>query len=132
MPHLDRLLTNLGSADLPRSKAFYTQLFDFDVAYDSDWFVQLRANSGPLEMGLIARQHEIVPEAARVPPQGIYLTFVVSSVDEVFERAQAAGHDIIREPVDTFYGQRRLLLCDPDGVVVDVSAPIAGFQPEGG
>ena len=29
---------------------------------------------------------------------------------------------VVEEPVDLFYGQRRMILTDPDGTMVDVSS----------
>jgi len=34
-------MTNICSDDLAKSRDFYTKLFDFNVDYDSDWFVHL-------------------------------------------------------------------------------------------
>ena len=56
----------------------------------------------------------------RNQPQGFYITFVVDDVDELFEVAQAENFGVFQAPLDTFYGQRRLLLKDPNGTVVDV------------
>ena len=120
-------MTNICSDKLQESKAFYTRLFDFRVDYDSDWFVHLISESKSLELGIISSSSEIVPEAAKVSPEGFYITFVVDVADEVFEIAQAEGFSVISEPKDTFYGQRRVLLRDPNGVIVDVSSPIPGF-----
>lgn len=122
---IQRLLTNICSDNLPQSQYFYTQLFDFKVAYESDWFIQLVVEGSGLELGIILRDHAVVPEPARVPPQGVYLTFVVEDADRLFAVATEEGFDILSAPEDTFYGQRRLLLQDPSGTVIDISSPIA-------
>ena len=49
---IQRLLSNLCSQDLKASKQFYTSLFDFDVKYESDWFIHLVAQGGELELVL--------------------------------------------------------------------------------
>lgn len=121
---INRLLTNICSNALPESKAFYTKLFDFKVDFDSDWFIHLISKDEQLELGIIAESSEIVPKEAKKSPVGCYLTFVVDSVDELFEIAKAERMEIVGEPEDTFYGQRRLLLRDPNGLIVDVSSPI--------
>jgi uncharacterized glyoxalase superfamily protein PhnB len=93
------------------------------VDYDSDWFVHLISKDKLLELGIISRTSEIVPEGIKSEPQGFYITIVVESADEVFELAKDEGLEVLSEPSDTFYGQRRLLLKDPNGIVVDVSSP---------
>ncbi len=119
---LKRLLPNVCSSDLLASKTFYMTLFDFEAEFDSDWFVQLKQNGSDLELGIIAENHEIVPEAARGNPVGFYLTFVVDNVDDVFERATASAYTVSQSPQPTFYGQKRLLLCAPEGTICDVSS----------
>ena len=125
---INRIMTNICSDSLQESKNFYIKLFDFNVDYDSDWFVHLISNDKQLELGIIDRKNEIVPEETRNHPQGFYVTFVVDNVDQLFEIAKTENFDILKAPADTFYGQRRLLLKDPNGTVVDISSPIPDFE----
>ena len=119
-----RILANICAADLARSKAFYGELLELTVQYDSDWYVQLATpGEAPSEYGLIQRDHELVPEAYRRPPTGMYMTFVVDDVDAAYQRALAMDAPILQAPRDEFYGQRRFLTQDPDGCLLDISAP---------
>jgi len=129
MKHINRLMTNICSQDLPASRDFYTALFHFRIDYDSDWFVHLISEDRELELGIISQTSDLVPSDYQQAPQGFYLTFVVDEADAVFELAQEKGFTILQEPADTFYGQRRLLLQDPNGTLVDVSSPIPNFTP---
>ena len=119
-----RILTNICADDLAASRDFYVQLLGFEINYDSDWYVQLR---GPkpenLELGIIKRTHELVPKAFQTAPSGMYVTFVVPYVDQVYERAQAMGARVIQPPRNEFYGQRRFLVLDPAGCLIDVCSP---------
>jgi len=65
-----------------------------------------------------------VPKDFQKLPQGFYVTFVVDNVDDIFKIAESEKFEIISKPTDTFYGQRRLLLKDPNGTLVDISSPI--------
>ena len=125
---IDRLITNICSDHLAQSRDFYTTLFDFEIGYDSDWFVNLLSKDKKLELGVIKRGHEIVPSGFQHSPQGFYLTFVVKDVDKLYQTVQEHSFTVLEAPHDTFYGQRRLLLTDPDGTLVDVSSPIQGFS----
>lgn len=127
MKTLNRMMTNICSEKLAESRDFYTKLLDFTVDYDSDWFVHLISKDKQLELGIIHRTSEIVPDEFQNHPQGFYVTFVVDDVHEVFEIAKREGLEVLSEPVDTFYGQRRLLLKDPNGTLVDISSPIPNF-----
>ena len=128
MKKINRLMTNICSTNLAESRDFYVKLFDFNVDYDSEWFVHLISKDKQLELGIIDRNSELVPAEFKNNPNGFYITFVVDNTDEVFEIANAAQFEILSEPTDTFYGQRRLLLKDPNGALVDVSSPIPNFK----
>lgn len=79
-----RLLTNLCSDCLGESRDFYGSLLGFEVNDNSDWSVQLRSPTLPqLELGLIARSSELVPEPFQQVPAGMHFTFVVPDVDAV-------------------------------------------------
>ncbi len=124
MQVLNRIMTNICSDKLPESKHFYTKLFDFNVDYDSDWFIHLISKDKNFELGIIDKSNELVPAEFQNNPQGFYITFVVDNVDELLTIAASEKFEIVSPPVDTFYGQRRLLLKDPNGTLVDVSSPI--------
>ena len=130
METINRLLLNVLSDDLEASKSFYTTLFDFEVDYDSDWFVHLISTSHQLEFGIMSVNSDILPADIQPQPRGFYTTFVVSDVDAVWEVAKEKGLTVLSEPEDTFYGQRRLVLESPEGSIIDVSAPIPDFSPE--
>jgi len=121
--NIERLLTNVCSKDLEKSKEFYVSLFNFNIDYDSDWFVHLRSTGSGLELGIISETSEIVPEQAKGESSGVYLTFVVESVDELFLKAKRLKLNILQAPLTTPYGQKRMIVLAPEGTVCDVSSP---------
>jgi catechol 2,3-dioxygenase-like lactoylglutathione lyase family enzyme len=119
-----RILTNICSDNLPKSKDFYVELLGFNVKYDSDWYVQLSSpKDSEIEYGIIQRNHELVPEEYQNAPNGMYVTFVVEDVDVTFSKAIEMNIPIIQEPRDEFYGQRRFLAKDPNGCLIDICSP---------
>ncbi|MDC1162081.1 VOC family protein [Tenacibaculum sp.] len=128
MEKINRMMTNICSDNLAESQCFYTKLFDFNVSFNSDWYLHMISKDKKLELGIIDRTNDIVPKEFQNTPQGFYVTFVVENVDEIFKIATAEKFKIINEPIDIFYGQRRLLLKDPNGTLVDISSPIKGFK----
>ena len=124
-----RILTNICSDNLPASKHFYVELLDLDVKYDSDWYVQLCTKDNPeVEYGIIQRDHELVPERYQQIPTGMYVTFVVDDVDAVYQKAVYLHLPVIQKPRDEFYGQRRFLLEDPNGCLLDICSPSESFS----
>lgn len=123
-----RIISNILCADLQKSKEFYCSLFSVKINFESDWFVHLICNETLLEIGLIDKNSDVVPEGYSASPQGAYQTYVVEDVDEVFYKALSDKLEIIEEPITLFYGQRRMILKDPDGALLDVSSPIPDFE----
>jgi predicted enzyme related to lactoylglutathione lyase len=119
---INRMMINICSEKLVESRDFYTKLFDFAIDYDSDWFVHLISKDRKLELGIIDRSSELVPKDVRNHPTGTYITFVVDLVDEVYNTAKANKYEIVQSPEDTFYGQRRMLLKDPNNYIIDISS----------
>ena len=129
-----RAFANVLTDDVASTRDFYVELLGLHVAFDSDWFVNLTAAAGgpgsesatPAgELGIWRRDHELIPDEFRREPGGTVLSFVVDDVDAVHAEARRRGVVIVAGPRDLFYGQRQLLLSDPNGALVDVSSPIA-------
>ena len=119
-----RILTNICSDDLQKSKDFYIELLGLNVKYDSDWYIQLCSPEDPeVEYGIIQRNHDLVPKEYQNIPNGMYVTFVVPNVDTSYEKALEMGVPIVQEPRNEFYGQRRFLTKDPNGCLVDICSP---------
>ncbi|GAB5471741.1 MAG: hypothetical protein Kilf2KO_47710 [Rhodospirillales bacterium] len=123
---MQRLFTSILSGDVAAAARFYEALFGMRRHFDSDWFVILVHPGRPdLELGLLQRDHEILPADARAAPAGVLVTFVVDDLNLVLTRAAAMQAHIVEPPRDMPYGQRRLLLRDLDGTLLDVSTPLA-------
>lgn len=121
---MQRLLINLCSDRLVESREFYMALLNLTVQYDSDWYIQLVSPTQTnLVLGIIRRDHDLVPEPYQTAPTGMYLTFVVADVDAVYETACSMGLEILQPPRNEFYGQRRFLTVDPNGCLLDISSP---------
>lgn len=122
---MKRCFTNILSEDVERSSRFYESLLGMRRHFDSDWFVILVHDElDGLEFGILQKTNDIVPENIRDRPSGVIVTFVVDDCESVFRQATELGADIIAPPTNMPYGQRRVLLRDPDGTVVDISSLI--------
>lgn len=123
---MKRAFTNILSSNVRKTAEFYEKLLGMTRHFDSDWFVILtHPDINGLEYGILQKDHETVPALARTEAGGAIVTFVVADCDRVHAIAKELNADILQDPTDMPYGQRRLLLRDPDGTIIDVSAPTA-------
>lgn len=123
---MQRAFVNILSRSVPNTARFYEALLGMTVHFTSDWFIILtHAEIEGLEYGILQHDHPTVPPEIRHQPAGVIVTFVVKDCDAAYRRAQDLGAEILQMPTDMPYGQRRLLLRDPDGTVLDISAPTA-------
>ncbi|MCU0829611.1 MAG: VOC family protein [Tabrizicola sp.] len=122
---MNRAFTNILTDKVDGTAQFYQDLLGLRRAGDFGWFVLLADDDLPgFELGILDRDHETLPRQEAPQPAGVLLTFVVADVEAVHRQALAMAAAIIEAPRDMAYGQRRLLLRDPAGTLVDVSAPI--------
>ena len=120
---IKRAFVSILSDSLPETRDFYTSLFEWRVDFDSDWFVHLQApENAAVELGIIRRNHEIVPVTGARAPEGVLLTIVVEDVDALHALCRARSVEIVEPPRNLFYGQRRMVIRDPNGTLVDVSS----------
>jgi uncharacterized glyoxalase superfamily protein PhnB len=124
MPQLNAL--GIVTSDLARSLAFYRAL-GLDVP-DGDGHVETTFPNG---FRLMFDAEEVIrsfePEWTRAAGNQAALAFECTSpaeVDEIYARVVAAGFEGHNEPWDAFWGQRYAQLRDPDGVPVDLFAPL--------
>ena len=121
---MKRCFTNILSENIERSALFYESLLGMKRHFDSDWFIILVHDElSAFEFGILKKNHEVVTAEIRSKPGGVLVTFVVEDCNEVFRQATSLGVDILEPPTDMPYGQKRMLLRDPDGVVIDISSP---------
>lgn len=120
---ITRGFPNILSNDLPAAKQWYIDLLGWETEFDSDWFVHLKSPAAPsVELGIIDANHAIVPSSITPGSGGALLTFVVDDVDAIHERAIELGHSVLEVPTNLFYGQRRMILGDNDGIHIDISS----------
>ncbi|WP_420875357.1 VOC family protein [Photorhabdus aegyptia] len=57
------------------------------------------------------------------------ITCIVEDVEPYYLKAQKLGFNIVEPPRDLPYGQRRLLIKDESGALLDISSPTALLDP---
>ena len=126
MPELNAI--GIVASDMATSIRYY-RLLGLDLPdTPGEGHVEATTASG---VRLMLDSEEVVksfqPEWSRETGNQLSLAFECSSpveVDEVYGRMTGAGFEGEKEPWDAFWGQRYALLRDPDGVEVNLYAPL--------
>ena len=107
---------------LAETREYYTRHFGFEVAFDTDHYLGLRAGPrGSAEIGFMLPD----ADARAFEGSGVTLGLEVEDVDREHARLRAAGLAIVQEPRDNPWGDRSMLVVDPNGVTVYLSHRIA-------
>jgi catechol 2,3-dioxygenase-like lactoylglutathione lyase family enzyme len=115
----------LLTADVRASAAFYQSHFGFEPLFVSDWYVHLqRADDPAVNLAILAKDHETIPEAGRGRVSSMILNFEIEDVDAVHADLSRAGLPILLPLRDEDFGQRHFITADPNGVLIDVIKPI--------
>ena len=125
MPELNAI--GIVASDLRQSIAFY-RLLGVDFPEDGEGHIEATLPSGTRFM---LDSEEVVtsfrPDWTREVGNQLALAFECSGpaeVDETYAQVKAAGFGTEKEPWDAFWGQRYAQLRDPDGVPIDLYAPL--------
>ena len=107
------------------ARDFYVRHFGFGVAFEASWFVYLQGAPEEGQRGAtLAFMH---PDHPTCPPgpdsfdgRGMILTIEVADAASVHERLSTAGAPVVHPLRDEDWGQRRFMVRDPAGILVDV------------
>jgi catechol 2,3-dioxygenase-like lactoylglutathione lyase family enzyme len=111
------------TTEVDRSVRFYERLLGREAERPAPVFAAFRAATGTLAIG----HASTVPVPGFADAHGgVIVEFVVESVDVVDSTLARLGDDVevVQAPTDMPWGNRSLLLRDPDGNLVNVYAPL--------
>jgi catechol 2,3-dioxygenase-like lactoylglutathione lyase family enzyme len=111
--------------DVERSVAFYSSLVALEVSADVGWYVELARPGAPdALLALVERGHPSVPAGFDAVRGGVLVSVIVDDVDRVVGRIGGLGCPVAQDCRDEEFGQRHVMVVDPDGFLVDVIQPI--------
>jgi uncharacterized glyoxalase superfamily protein PhnB len=118
--------------DIAKCRDFYARHFDFQVVFESSWFIYLASAANPvLAIAFMSPDHPSKPPGPeKFNGQGMFFTLQVADAAAEFAKVKVTGAPISYELRDEPWGQRRFGLVDPSGTWVDVVQqiePAPGF-----
>jgi catechol 2,3-dioxygenase-like lactoylglutathione lyase family enzyme len=108
-----RIKPNIRSERFEESRAFYNEVIGLDGGEGLDWILFFGTDQPEVQLSVMK-----LDVKARVHPD---VSIEVDDVDTVYERARAAGVEIVYPLTDEDWGLRRFFVRDPNGAVINVT-----------
>jgi predicted enzyme related to lactoylglutathione lyase len=115
----------LITADVPGLVSFYERVTGSRANWGNDVFAELTTASATLAIAGAQTVGIFGPGAAEPGAnRSVIIEFLVDDVDSLY--AELAGHvgDFVNQPTTMPWGNRSLLLRDPDGNLVNLFSPV--------
>ncbi len=108
-----RIKPNILSERFDESRSFYTGVIGLEEAPGLDWILFFGTEQREVQLSVMK-----LDVRAHVHPD---VSIEVDDVDAVYERAVAAGAEVVYPLTDEEWGLRRFFVRDPNGAVVNVT-----------
>ncbi|WP_449372084.1 VOC family protein [Arthrobacter psychrolactophilus] len=116
-----RIITN----NVATLASFYERLTGGTAVYLNEHFAEVRTPSGTLAIGSTATVALFGPGSARAAENhSAILEFLVDDVDLEYQKLQSWATTFVNAPTTMPWGNRSLLLRDPDGNLVNLFTPV--------
>ena len=124
VPAVEQLVVVITSAAFDASLAFYRDVIGLEVV--EEWtdagHGAILSAGGPARVELI----DLPERALRVETESLFIGLQVPAIEDLYDRAKAAGHEIVREPADRTWGGRGFVVRDPNGVAISIYTAYGG------
>ena len=122
---MDFVSTRIITGDITRLVEFYERATGVQAAWSNEDFAELRTATATLAIGSTRTVALFAPGAARPGDNSsVIIEFLVDDVDGVHRNLAGFIADIVTEPTTLPWGNRSLLVRDPDGNLVNFFTPV--------
>ena len=109
--------------DLASTRQFYQAILDFDVVYQTDWYLHLRSGGDEqVEIGFVASHHPMQPKVFHsiFDGRGVFYSLDVDDVDATYKKMKELGVEIRLDLRDEPWGERHFAIADPNGIILNI------------
>ncbi|RKE18808.1 glyoxalase/bleomycin resistance/extradiol dioxygenase family protein [Streptomyces sp. TLI_171] len=115
----------LITADVDRLVAFYQHATGLTADRPTPDFAELRSPAGTLAIGSVRTVPLFAPGSAEpASNRSAIVEFLVEDVDLLHRRLADGGAEVVAAPATLPWGNRSLLVRDPDGTLVNFFTPV--------
>ena len=112
------------TSDVQRLVRFYGEITGMPVTVYTEDFAEVSTPVGTLAIGSTTTMEQF---GAAAPPSGggsSIIEFLVDDVDATYQSMRDVVTDVVQAPATMPWGNRSLLLRDPDGNLVNLFTPV--------
>ncbi|GAB7184372.1 hypothetical protein ATKI12_4203 [Kitasatospora sp. Ki12] len=122
---MDFVSTRIITGDVARLVDFYERATGVRADWSTEDFAELRTAGATLAIGSTRTVALFAPGSARpADNHTVIIEFLVDDVDDVHRNLAGLVADFVTEPTTMPWGNRSLLLRDPDGNLVNFFTPV--------
>lgn len=112
--------------DVARLVDFYERVTGRPAVWRGPVFAELRFGGATLAIASTATVPVFAPGAATAAAnRSVIVEFLVEDVDAAYQRLAATLDDVVTVPTTMPWGNRSLIVRDPDGNLVNLFAPVS-------
>jgi len=117
-----KLNAGIITPHLAETKKFYTQVLNFGVTFENEFYLLLHTPGGGAELSFLLPDHPSQQPLFQksFQQQGVYLTIEVAQVDDVYARIKSLNIPIAIELRNEPWGDRHFAIVDPNGIGIDI------------
>ena len=122
---MDFVSIRIITGDVSRLVGFYEMATGAKASWSNEDFAELRTKCATLAIGSTRTVGLFAPGAARpADNRTVIIEFLVDDVDGVYKELAGFVEDFVNEPTTMPWGNRALLVRDPDGNLVNFFTPV--------
>ncbi|GII30670.1 VOC family protein [Planotetraspora mira] len=123
---MDFVSIRIITGDVARLVDFYERATGVRASWSTEDFAELRTTSATLAIGSTRTVPLFAPGAARpTDNRTVIIEFLVDDVDSVHQNLVGFVEEFVNEPTTMPWGNRSLLLRDPDGNLINFFTPVS-------
>ncbi|WP_299602597.1 VOC family protein [uncultured Aquimarina sp.] len=117
-----KLNAGIITEKLQETKTFYTEVLDFGVSFENDFYLLLHTPNQSAEISFLQPNHPSQKPIFQTAfnGKGVYITIEVENVDKVYKQLISKEVHMEIDIRDEPWGDRHFAIKDPNGIGVDI------------
>ncbi len=113
-----RIVPNIYSMDIEKSKSFYSDFLDMQLVMDMEWIVTFASKENPNSQISVLQ----FDQKGTLDNSATFLSIEVSDIDALHEKARELKYEIVYPITNEPWGVRRFFVKDPNGATINLLA----------